>query len=142
MRALTIRQPWAAAIAHGTKRTENRSWAAPSKHLGSRILVHAAASTYAAVGRLRVIEITGTEPDAQWPKTCGAIVAVATLASCHFDKGLNCCGPWGMEGFFHWELTDVATLPEPVPAKGALGFWTPSDDIVNAALRQDTAVAW
>lgn len=140
MRALTIRQPWAAAIAHGKKRTENRSWPAPAKHIGTRILIHAAASTYAAVGRLSIIEITGIEPDAQWPEDRGAIIATATLVGCHFDTG--CCAPWGMTDCFHWELADVATLPEPVPAKGALGFWTPGEDILNAALRQDTAVAW
>ncbi|MEW2069015.1 ASCH domain-containing protein [Streptomyces sp. NPDC007346] len=140
MRALTIRQPWAAAIAHGSKRTENRSWPVPAKHVGTRILIHAAASTYAAIGRLRVIEITGIEPDAQWPEARGAVIGVATLAGCHFDN--ECCTPWGMDGFFHWELTDVAALPEPVPAKGALGFWTPSEETVNAALGQETGVAW
>ncbi|MFG2540611.1 ASCH domain-containing protein [Streptomyces sp. NPDC048511] len=142
MKALTIRQPWAGAIAYGAKRTENRSWPAPSKHLGTRVLIHAAASTYAAIGRLRVIEITGIEPDAQWPETRGAVIAVATLADCHFDQGMSCCDPWGMEGFFHWELTNVAALPEPVTAKGALGFWTPSADVMNAVTVQQTGVTW
>ncbi|WP_328903221.1 ASCH domain-containing protein [Streptomyces sp. NBC_00441] len=141
MRALTIRQPWADAIAHGTKRTENRSWATPSKHLGTRILIHAAAATdkkavlppEANVGRA-----FGRIPIAQR----SAIIAVATLTECHFDKGMQCCNPWGMDGYFHWTLTDVTALPEPVPAKGALGFWAPTEEIVNAALRQETGVAW
>lgn len=34
MRALTIRQPWAAAIAHGPKRIENRPKPIPPKHIG------------------------------------------------------------------------------------------------------------
>lgn len=41
IRALTIRQPWAGAIAHQTKRVENRSWKLPAKHHGARILIHA-----------------------------------------------------------------------------------------------------
>ncbi|MBR8638680.1 ASCH domain-containing protein [Streptomyces tuirus] len=43
MKALTIRQPWAGAIAHQTKRVENRSWKLPAKHEGARILIHAGA---------------------------------------------------------------------------------------------------
>ncbi|WP_329308401.1 ASCH domain-containing protein [Streptomyces microflavus] len=140
MRALTIRQPWASAIAHGSKRTENRSWPAPAKHLGTRILIHAAASEDRTPRPSRDVPLELTRGMGIWPATRSAIVAVATLAGCHFDN--ECCTPWGMEGYYHWELTDVAALPEPVPAKGALGFWTPTEEAINAALRQDTAVAW
>ncbi|MGW9299657.1 ASCH domain-containing protein [Streptomyces cyaneofuscatus] len=140
MRALTIRQPWADAIAHGTKRTENRSWPAPAKHIGTRILIHAAAAEDRKPRPSRDVPRDLTGGFGIWPDTRSAIIAVATLVGCHFDTG--CCTPWGMDGYFHWELTDVTALPEPLPAKGALGFWTPHEDIVNAALRQDTAVAW
>lgn len=140
MKALTIRQPWADAIAHGTKRTENRSWPVPAKHLNTRILIHAAAAPSRTARPSSDVPPELTQHMGIWPYTRSAIIAVATLVGCHFDTG--CCQPWGMEGYYHWELADVVALPEPVPAKGALGFWTPADDIVNAALRQETGVAW
>ncbi|MYW29761.1 ASCH domain-containing protein [Streptomyces sp. SID2119] len=140
MRALTIRQPWASAIAHGSKRTENRSWPAPAKHLGTRILIHAAASEDRTPRPSRDVPLELTRDMDIWPDTRSAIVAVATLAGCHFDN--RCCTPWGMSDYYHWELADVAALPEPVPAKGALGFWTPPADVVNAVCVQQTGVAW
>ncbi|MFJ3141654.1 ASCH domain-containing protein [Streptomyces halstedii] len=142
MRALTVRQPWASAITHGTKRTENRSWPVPAKHIGTRILVHAAAAEDRTPRVSKDVPRQLTDGIGVWPDTRSAIIAVATLTGCHFDKGMSCCAPWGMEGFFHWELTDVAALPEPVPTKGALGFWTLPEDVVNAVCIQQTGVAW
>src|SRR5690606_24881415 len=109
MKALTIRQPWAAAIVHGTKRTENRSWPAPAKHLGTRILIHAAASNDRTPRPSNEVPAELTRGMSVWPDTRSAIVAIATLDSCHFDAG--CCTPWGMSGYFHWTLPDVAALP-------------------------------
>ncbi|MFH8531587.1 hypothetical protein ACH4GE_24590 [Streptomyces tendae] len=131
MKALTIRQPWSGAIAHGTKRVENRSWRLPSKYEGARILIHAGAQ------RDRQAQVSGDRLDVY-----SAVVAVATITSCHFSVAGTCCGPWGFERTYHWTLADVIALPEPVPAKGALGFWTPDEDTVNASLRQDTGAAW
>lgn len=131
MRALTIRQPWAGAIVHQAKRVENRSWKLPAKHTGSRILIHA-----------------GAQPDKDaivyGPKldVYSAIVGIAAITSYHWSDDGTCCGPWGFASTYHWELADVVALPEPIPAKGALGFWTPPEEIVNAALRQETGVAW
>jgi len=131
MRALTIRQPWAGAIVHQQKRVENRTWKLPAAHHGARILIHAGAQPD------KNAVIYGPNLDVY-----KAIVGIATITGCHWSDDGTCCGPWGFENAYHWELADVTALPEPVPAKGALGFWAPSDDIVNAALRQDTAVAW
>lgn len=131
MKALTIRQPWAAAIAHGTKRTENRSWPAPAKHLGTRILIHAAAAEDRVLRSSNDVPSELTDGIGVWPDTRSAIVAVATLTGCHFDEG--CCQPWGMDGYFHWELADVTAFATPIPAKGALGFWTPKLDLPSLA---------
>lgn len=131
MKALTIRQPWAGAIAHQTKRVENRTWQLPSKYWGARILIHAGAQ------RDRFAVVYGEHLDVY-----SAIVAVATITGCHYSEDGRCCGPWGEENVYHWELADVTALPEPVPAKGALRFWTPDEETVNAALRQETGVAW
>lgn len=131
MRALTIRQPWAGAIVHQSKRIENRTWKLPAAHHGARILIHAGAQSD------KTAVIYGPNLDVY-----SAIIGVATVTGYHWSDDGLCCGPWGFENAYHWTLADVAALPEPIPAKGALGFWTPSDEIVNAALRQDTAVAW
>ncbi|MER5816853.1 hypothetical protein [Streptomyces californicus] len=130
MRALTIRQPWAGAIVHQTKRVENRTWKLPAAHHGARVLIHAGAQPD------KTAEVSGPNLDVY-----SAIIGVATIIGCHWSSEWQCCGYWAFENTYHWTLSDVIALPEPVPAKGALGFWTPSDDIVNAALRQDTAVA-
>ncbi|MEU2724020.1 hypothetical protein [Streptomyces smyrnaeus] len=125
MRALTIRQPWAGAIAHQTKRVENRTWKLPAKHVGARVLIHA-----------------GAQPD-KWAVVYGpnldvfsALVATATFTGCHWSEDGKCCGPWGEERIYHWELADVVRLPKPVPATGALGFWTPTADVVIAVEQQ------
>lgn len=130
MKALTVKQPWAGAITHQTKRVENRTWKAPAKHHGTRILIHA-----------------GTKPD-KWAivygphlDVYGAIVAVAHLTGCHWSDDGRCCGPWGEEHIYHWALADVVALPQPVPAKGALGFWTPDTDALAAVRAQLPEVA-
>ncbi|MFE9286631.1 ASCH domain-containing protein [Streptomyces olivaceus] len=133
MKALTIRQPWAGAIAHGTKRVENRTWKLPAKYEGARILIHAGAQPD------RHAQVYGEHLDVY-----SAIVAVATITGCHYDNGNQvCCSYWAQPGLYHWTLADVTALPEPVPAKGALGFWTADDDVLAAIQAQlaDTATA-
>ena len=127
IRALTIRQPWAGAIAHQTKRVENRTWKLPAKHEGARILIHAAAQ------RDRGAQVYGEHLDVY-----SAIVAVATITGCPYDNGNQvCCSYWAQPGLYHWELADVIALPEPVrDVSGALGFWTPGDDALAAAQAQ------
>lgn len=137
MKALTIKQPWADAIAHGEKRTENRTWEPPKKHIGTRILIHAGAA-YDPMGRFIITDRSALN---SWPDNRKSIIAVVTLQSFHMATD-GCCAPWGEPNVYHWELADVVALPEPVPAKGALGFWTPDEETVNAALRQETGVAW
>lgn len=136
MKALTIKQPWAGLIAHGDKGVENRTWALPEKHIDTRILIHAGAA-FDQTARSLAAALD------DWQLTPSAVVAVATITGCHFDDGNQvCCSYWAQPGLYHWTLADVVALPEPVPAKGALGFWTPDEETVNTALRQKTGVAW
>lgn len=120
IKALTVRQPWAGAIAHHGKTVENRSW---PTHWRGTLLIHAAKN--------RVPGISLIEHD----QVYSAIVAVATLADCHSDDGR--CTPWANHpdpAAWHWVLTDVRTLTEPVPCKGALRLWTPTAEIVEAVM--------
>lgn len=126
MKALTIRQPWSGAIVHQTKRVENRSWKLPAAHHGARILIHAAAQPD------KHAIVYGPNLDVY-----GAIIGVATFTGCHFDTGRQpCCSEWAFTGAYHWTLADVIALDQPVPAKGALGFWTPPADVLAAVYAQ------
>lgn len=131
-RALTVRQPWAGAIVHQTKRVENRTWKLPAALTGARVLIHAAKAPD------RDAVVYGPDLDVY-----GAIVGAATITGCHYDSGRQpCCSEWAFTGTYHWELNDVIALPEPVPAKGALSFWTPDEDVQAAVRRQlNTAAA-
>src|ERR1700689_3592115 len=98
MRALSIQHPWCAAIAYGTKRVENRSWAAPRWITGETIALHAGKKP----------DIGARPPAAEsWPERrmpLGAVIAVATVAGCHLspDFGGTCgatrplCSPWAV----------------------------------------------
>lgn len=140
MKALTVRQPWADAIVHvdhhrwGRKSIENRPWPVPPALLGTRFLIHAGKTAD------RTAVLAGVLPG---PDTRGAIIGSALLKSYHL-AGVAChlygCGPWANPEVYHWVLADITALPDPVPAKGALGFWTPPADVL-AAVQQQLAPA-
>lgn len=122
-RALSVRQPYADAIAHGEKRCENRSRPIPRAALGTGVLIHAAQQAHAS-------GITAADLDGYaWPDIRGAILAAAVLDSCHQATD-GCCGTWGFPGYWHWILRDVTPLPQPVPARGALGLWRPPAEVL------------
>lgn len=124
IRALTIRQPWAGAIVHQAKRVENRTWPIPAALFGARILIHAARQPD------RDAIVHGPNLDVY-----GAIIGTATLAGCHYDTGAQpCCSEWALANTYHWQLTDVVALAEPIPAKGALGLWRPSPELAAEVL--------
>lgn len=135
-RALTVKQPWADAIAHGAKRTENRTWPLPKQYVGARILLHAGAA-YDPMGRFIITDRAALD---SWPDTRRAIIAAVTLTGCHLahhdDNGSPCCPVWGEPEVYHWTLDDVTPLPEPVPCKGQLGLWRPTPAAADAAFAQ------
>jgi hypothetical protein len=161
MRALTVRPPWSWAIAHGAKDVENRSWQPPC-WLGT-LAIHAGARSrwdrdgeFSLVLRRAWNTWARTRPDA----ACllggparnshlvpfGAIVAVAEVSTCHhdgncylfpkFDEGTGRCSPWAASGQWHWQLSNVRPLPEPVSCRGALGLWRLPEDVEKAVRSQ------
>lgn len=129
MRALTIRQPWAAAIAHGRKRTENRPKPIPPKHLGTTILIHA--------GLAEDENALPADMVREWPRYFGAIIAAADLVDCHQATKPRCCAPWGFPDTWHWQLDNVRPVPYPVlGVRGQLGLWTVPADVLAAVQRQ------
>lgn len=124
MKALTIRQPWAHAIFHAGKNIENRNW--PTR-LRGRIAVHAAKGMTqvewtSAAGFIRLQSgIAVRRAD----MVRGAIIGTVEIVDCVSQSD----SPWFM-GDYGFVLRNPIALPEPIPCRGALGFWTVPEDII------------
>lgn len=142
MKAVTVRQPWAQAIAAGHKTVENRGRDCTYR---GEIAIHAAQAVDRA-GLLdpRIGKLLG--PNAALDASRRAVVAVAQLVDCHRAEvhtwKLWCCAPWGDPFYgkpnrqaFHLVLRDVRVLRAPVPCRGMLqvGWELPAD--VEAQVR-------
>ncbi|MEU3136378.1 hypothetical protein ABZ691_26815 [Streptomyces sp. NPDC006854] len=46
------------------------------------------------------------------------------------------CSPWAHPGAWHLELADVQELPLPVPARGQLGPWKPTQHLLGLVFQQ------
>ena len=131
-RALTVRQPWAWAIAAGIKKCENRSWG--TSHRGW-FAIHSASTMADAVEGARCAEIAGACGGVAAPPTellvRSAIIAVVFLEEVFApDKALD--DAWAQPGCFHWLLRDARPLKEPVQCLGQRDLWRPSDEVLAA----------
>lgn len=130
MKAITVWQPYAGALAAGIKEYETRSWA--TKYRGP-IAIHAAArdvfdtlEQIAIPTALKIKEALRCEW-AEMPR--GAIIATGELVDCieitpsfaaslsQDERDLGHFAP----GRYAWKLADVHLLPDPVPVKGKQG---------------------
>ncbi|WP_333734571.1 hypothetical protein [Streptomyces sp. IBSBF 3010] len=130
IRGISIRQPWATCIVAGAKTIENRP--KPWTWRGW-LLLHAAQQTDRPALRLPLVArtIRGRE------LPTGAVIGVARLTGCHQDLvGSPPCTGWAQTGAFHLELSDVQVLALPIPARGQLGPWRPTEDLVDQVLQQ------
>ncbi|MGE7135989.1 hypothetical protein [Staphylococcus warneri] len=148
-RGLTIKQPWAFAIAEGFKTIENRS---RRTNYRGPLLIHAGLTVdrnvsivrYSRDAAIRFDQLGG--PGNFWDArthvpsafykpqpslALSAVIATARLAGCHEETD-GCCAPWGLPGQWHWELADVQRLEQPIPKAGALGLWKPDADLMAA----------
>jgi hypothetical protein len=133
VRAISLWQPWASAIALGHNRVETRHWS--TKYRGP-LAIHAArrwsaeqrefASAEAALGRLPPM------------LPLGAIVAVATLVDVRRTEELvsqvsaveRLYGDYG-RGRYGWLLEDITLLSEPLPWRGHQAFFTVPDELLK-----------
>ena len=125
---LTIRQPWAWAIAHAGKDIENRSWA--TRHRGP-LLIHAGKRIPDNTDFSDLVELLELSAGADLDRACrllaeldhaelayGAIVASARLADCvAASESLWFVGPHG------WVLSDVRPVERPVARPGRQGIF-------------------
>lgn len=127
-KALTIRQPYAWAIARGHKPIENRSWTTAYR---GPLAIHAASKwdddwEYALCEVVDKIRAQGGElpsslaADKPYSLT-GRIVAVADLVGI-CTKARCDCGPWAIWGQAHWRLENARLLDGP-KVRGRLGLW-------------------
>jgi hypothetical protein len=130
MRVITVRQPWASAIAAPEgKRVENRRWTTAWR---GDLAIHAGLA-WDPVGAddPRVLDALGVTSIEPADLLTGVVVARCRLDSIHEGAGAFCC-PWGdpKPGIFHLCLTDVVRLAHPVAMTGQLGMrvLTPSEE--------------
>lgn len=153
MKAISLWQPWASAIACEVKRVETRSWPYPSKLTGQRIAIHAAKrftidERNAFESRVAprspehalFVKIGIVTPD---DLPLGCIVATAVLSGWQFTRDMRAMGTelsWGnfAPGRYGWLLEDIEPLAEPVPCVGRQGFfdWDPTGFNVAADNRR------
>lgn len=146
MKAFTIWQPWASLIVLGLKPVEYRKWVAPRHIVGQRLVIHAGtAKAHNAVRHLLAHDraiIGSCGPQADIPtvraflERCasnptlmplGVGLGTAELgqparADVYYNRlGLKIGedGPWNIA----WPMLDVQAWDEPVPCRGAQGFW-------------------
>lgn len=147
VRAITVRAPWSRCIAStkpGAKRVENRG--AGTNYRGT-LLIHEGKTPadQSAFYDLRVVSLIAPDLDAHLSAGAGAIIAVADLVDVHGRAEAGCCKPWGEDWHVgprttgwavHLVLEDVRPLARPVPCRGALGLWTPPEDVTAQVLWQ------
>jgi hypothetical protein len=140
LRAITVKQPWAWAIARAGKTIENRSRG--TAHRGP-LAIHAglAWSGRGADDKRVLAAVRKVTRDDILPSDLsrGAVIAIAELVDSHPDAG--CCRPWGESEYseaggrvrtvvHHLVLEDIRPLPEALPCRGALGLWWLPEDVV------------
>lgn len=146
MKALTLKQPWAWAIANAGKRIENRTWPPPQSLIGERIAIHAGKSVDIE-GAANIHDATGIVLPMRGLAR-GAIVATARLASAFYAERLSAvqlvalddqvkwwCGPWA------WCLEDVVRLDPVVPCSGKLGLWSVPEHLLGVVNEREREAA-
>lgn len=129
MRAISLWQPWASAVALGVKRVETRHW---STNYTGTLAIHAAKRWTRAEREFAEIEHTLGRLPSRLP--LGALVATCTLMGCRRTEDVShqlgsierMYGNYD-SGRFAWFLTDIQALDEPIPWKGAQGFFNVPD---------------
>lgn len=135
MKAVSLWQPWASAMALGLKRIETRHW---STSYRGPMAIHAAKRWTAEERDFLEDQVrSGFYPAEAEPMHFGAIVAVGRLVNitrteqlAHAISSLELS--WGNYGprRYGWLFEDIRPLPEPVPFRGAQGLFEVPDHVL------------
>ncbi len=150
MKAITLYQPWASAIALGLKRFETRSWSTRYRgpiliHAGQRWTMGERVARRDAIEAVRRIAPEYVTQFAAHSAILGRIVAVADLVECRSTDEPGCTvDRWTealpeIEAFFGdfspgrwaWQLENAICLANPIPCRGAQGLWSPSREVID-----------
>lgn len=155
MKALSAKQPWATLIVEGIKDIENRTWKCPEKYIGQRVLIHAGARPFGNLKPDSCIShiLTESQCDYIWQRKdsqglvwldtyqFGAIIGSVQIVDC-VGWINNHSSIWAEKSVIHrsrelskpiynWVFANPIKFPEPIPAKGKLGFWDFPDIIAE-----------
>lgn len=155
MRAISLWQPWASAVALGAKSIETRHWSTTYR---GPLAIHAAKTWNRELAYL-----VNTEPfraalrqgaHIHYPRSVlpfGAVVCICTLADCIRTEdatGIDvvhtvptCAATWTERqmgnyapGRFAWILRDIQPLKKPIPWKGGQSFFQVDDSAILEAM--------
>lgn len=124
MKALSVKNPWAALIASGRKTIETRSYVTAYR---GPIAIHASLRVDDEPPARAALHAAGYLSAKALP--AGRVVAVANLVACepfeacHADAA---CTPWRPNAWA-WRLENVRRADTGIPVKGQLGLWTIPD---------------
>lgn len=138
IRCLSLKQPWATLVAIGAKRIETRSWRTSYR---GPVLIHASKGFPAWARETCADELFAAALNGH-RLPLGAAVALAWLDDCRIfstNTAIEVGEPEASfgdfeSGRFGFWLRDVVALPRPIEARGALGLWTPTPELREAAL--------
>lgn len=137
MKAITLWQPYASAIPLGLKSYETRSW---KTNIRGTILIHAAKrATAASRDFCKIMASHYDRPQLANPPL-GAIVAKADIADIFHVEDIRdtlsttelAFGDYD-DGRFAWQLANIRPLIDPIPYKGAQGFFEISSEVLSSA---------
>ena len=137
MRAVSVRQPWAWAIARGHQPVLNR--AAGTGYRGPVAIYASFRADLESFESDAVRRAISTTWDAADPAAAiGGIVAVVSLAGvcAAATWAAPCgCGAWARPGAYHWQLADPRPLRWPVQAVGQAGLWELAPAVAGGVAR-------
>lgn len=146
MWVLTLKQPWAWMVIHGTKDVENRSWCnSITRELQASkqpFAIHAGATMtrayYENAVAVAAEEDSGLVVPSREKLVFGAVIGTAVIANYHAPETWKPRGqkgyiPWRMRHQYGWELLYRTPLPVSLPARGQLGFWEMDDRLFERA---------
>jgi ASCH domain len=128
MRCLSVRQPWAWAIASGRKRIENRSWS--TTHRGD-LVIHAGKSLVEFDSGIDFAALMPGLPPRR-ALTFGAIVGVVKVVACVPYAEVE-GRPFAEPGGYCWILEHPRII-DPILWPGQLGLFEVPDRIIAEAL--------
>ncbi len=144
MLALTIWQPWAAAISLGVKLVENRDWQPPVSAIGQLIAIHAAKRLMDEDDAYDVAKKLHRCHGNDWGnfvQLCGAqmgtVVAVARLDKVvRYAMDLPEDQKQWFVGDYGWVLSQVQPLATPIAVRGLQKLWKLPDDVYEQVQAQ------